>query len=63
MNELDMKSKDIISENIERIAELFPNVIVESVKGKSIDFDLLKQELSKEIVEANKEKYQLFIDF
>ena len=59
MNELDMKSKDIISENIERIAELFPNVIVESVKGKSIDFDLLKQELSKEIVEANKEKYQL----
>jgi len=59
MNKLDMKSKDIVNENIEKISELFPNVIVESEKGKSIDFDLLKQELSKEIVEGNKEKYQL----
>ena len=59
MNKLDMQSKDIVNENIERISELFPNVIVESETGKSIDFDLLKQELSKEIVEGNKEKYQL----
>ena len=59
MNKLDMESKDIVNENIEKISELFPNVIVESEKGKSIDFDLLKQELSKEIVEGNKEKYQL----
>ena len=59
MNKLDMESKDIVNENIEKIAELFPNVIVESENGKSIDFDLLKQELSKEIVEGNKEKYQL----
>ena len=59
MNRLDMESKDIVSENIERIAGLFPNVIVESEKGKTIDFDLLKQELSKEIIEGNKEKYQL----
>ena len=29
MNKLDMESKDIIDENIERISELFPNVIVE----------------------------------
>ena len=49
MNKLDMQSKDIVSENIERISEIFPNVIVESEKGKSIDFDLLRQELSKEI--------------
>ena len=54
-----MESKDIVNENIEKISELFPNVIVESEKGKSIDFDLLKQELSKEIVEGSKEKYQL----
>lgn len=59
MNKLDMESKDIVNENIEKISELFPNVIVEAEKGKSIDFDLLKQELSKEIVEGNKEKYQL----
>lgn len=59
MNKLDMQSKDIVSENIENISKLFPNVIVESEKGKSIDFELLKQELSKEIIEGNKEKYQL----
>lgn len=59
MNKLDMQSIDIVDENIERISELFPNVIVESANGKTIDFDLLKQELSKEIVEGAKEKYQL----
>ena len=59
MNKLNMESIDIVNENIEKIGNIFPNVIVESEKGKSIDFDLLKQELSKEIVEGNKEKYQL----
>ena len=59
MDKLDMKSVDITEANIEKIGNLFPNVIVESENGKSIDFDLLKQELSKEIVEGNKEKYQL----
>lgn len=59
MNKLDMQSIDIVDENIERISELFPNVIVESANGKAIDFELLKQELSKEIVEGAKEKYQL----
>lgn len=59
MNKLDMQSIDIVDENIEKISELFPNVIVESANGKTIDFDLLKQELSKEIVDGVKEKYQL----
>ena len=59
MNKLDMESKDIVDENIQKISELFPNVIVESNDGKTIDFDLLKQELSKDIVEGVKEKYQL----
>ncbi len=59
MDKLDMKSSDIVDENIEKIGNIFPNVIVESEKGKAIDFELLKQELSKEIVEGNKEKYQL----
>lgn len=54
-NKLDMKSKDIISENIEKISALFPNCVSE---GK-IDFDMLKQELSKDIIEDGKEKYQL----
>lgn len=59
MNKLDMESKDIVDENIQKISELFPNVIVESDTGKTIDFDLLKQELSKDIVDGVKEKYQL----
>ena len=59
MNKLDMKSKNIINENIQKISELFPNVIVESDTGKTIDFELLKQELSKDVVEGVKEKYQL----
>lgn len=59
MNKLDMESLNIIDENIEKIGNLFPNVIVESEKGKSIDFDLLKQELSNVLVDENKEKYQL----
>lgn len=59
MNKLDMESKNIVNENIEKISELFPNVIVESNTGKTIDFDLLRQELSNDIVEGVKEKYQL----
>ena len=59
MNKLDMESKNIVNANIQKISELFPNVIVESDTGKTIDFDLLKQELSKDIVEGVKEKYQL----
>lgn len=59
MNKIDMESKNIVNENIQKISELFPNVIVESNDGKTIDFDLLRQELSNDIVEGVKEKYQL----
>ena len=36
-----MESKNILSENIENIASLFPNALVESEDGKKIDFDIL----------------------
>lgn len=55
INKLDMQSKDIVSDNINKISELFPNCVSE---GK-IDFEMLKQELSKDIIEDGKEKYQL----
>lgn len=55
IHKLDMKSKDIVEDNISKISELFPNCISE---GK-IDFDMLKQELSKDIIDEGKEKYQL----
>ena len=59
MNKLDMKTMDMTVENIEKIGNIFPNVIVESANGHSIDFELLKQELSNVLVNENKEKYQL----
>ena len=54
-HELDMQSKNITNEHIAKISELFPNCIVE---GK-IDFEMLKQELSEDIIKESKEKYQL----
>lgn len=52
---LDLKSKDIIIDNINYIAARFPN----SVKEGKIDFEALKQDLSDEIIDIKKEKYQL----
>ena len=56
---LDSQSSNLINKNFELISELFPNCITESLDGQSIDFELLKQELSKDIVEGNKERYRL----
>ncbi len=58
-DKLDMTSPDLVSQNIEKIRTLFPNCVTESVNGLAIDFDQLKQELSKDIVEGNKERYRL----
>lgn len=59
-----MQSKNLVDENIEKIAKLFPNCITEGKdeNGKLtrlVDFDLLKQELSKDIIEGNDERYTL----
>ncbi|SHE13733.1 putative methyltransferase [Chlamydia abortus] len=64
MKKLTMKSVDLTQANIDKIAELFPNVITEArdEKGKikrAVDFDLLKQELFDVLVEGEKERYQL----
>ena len=64
MEKLKMHSPNFVDQNIAKIAELFPNCITESrnEKGelqKAIDFDLLKQELSAQIVEGPQERYQL----
>ena len=56
---LDMQSPNLVSQNIEKIAELFPNCVTEGENGKVIDFDLLKQELSEDIVSGTKERYRL----
>ncbi|MGL4183988.1 MAG: site-specific DNA-methyltransferase [Metamycoplasmataceae bacterium] len=62
-NKLNMKTKDISKENINKIKKLFPNVVTEYEKnGKielGIDFDLLKQELSDELIDERKERFQM----
>ena len=55
IKKLDMKSANIIHKNIEKIGQLFPHTLVD---GK-IDLNLLSQELSNEITDSKKEKYQL----
>jgi len=59
MDKLDLQTPNFSDKNIQKLSELFPNCVTESAEGKSIDFDLLKQELSNHIVEGNKERYQL----
>ena len=64
MKKLTMKSVDLTQANIDKIAQLFPNVITEArdEHGKikrAVDFELLKQELSDVLVEGEKERYQL----
>lgn len=58
-----MHTVDITESNIEKIGQLFPNCLTERIgeDGKVervIDFDQLRQELSKEIVEGPQERYQ-----
>lgn len=62
MDKMKFESADITAQNIEKIAELFPNCITETKDEngnlkKAINFDLLKQDLSKDIVDG-KECYE-----
>ncbi|WP_448389746.1 site-specific DNA-methyltransferase [Microbacterium aurum] len=66
MEKLKMHSPDLTERNIDRIAELFPTVITETIDAqgnpiRAIDFDMLRQELSDEVVvvEGAQERYQL----
>lgn len=61
---LKMETKDIAQSNIEKIQKLFPNCIKEAKDEKgisilAIDFDILKQELSSNLIDDKKERYQL----
>ncbi len=58
-----MQTTNIVDENIKKIGEMFPNCLTERLndEGKpeiAIDFDQLRQELSKDIVEGQEERYQ-----
>ena len=58
------EGKVLAASNLERIAELFPNVITESHDPEgnvttAVDFDLLRQELSDHVVDGPQERYRL----
>ncbi|MGD9909452.1 MAG: site-specific DNA-methyltransferase [Candidatus Izemoplasmatales bacterium] len=60
---LEMMSSNIIQENIDYIANKFPNALKEVIENgelvKKIDFDVLKQELSTEVIDDKQERYQM----
>lgn len=64
MQKSKMHTPDITDENIKKITTIFPNCVTEIQKNggvvRAIDFDQLKQELSKyPIVDGLEERYQL----
>ena len=64
MDKLKMQSENLVDGNIEKIEKLFPNCVTDGKDEngkvfKAVDFDLLKQELSKVIVDGNDERYTL----
>jgi adenine-specific DNA-methyltransferase len=59
IEKLDLRTPDFVNENIEKLAALFPQCVTETAEGKKIDFDLLRQELSHDIVEGHRERYRL----
>lgn len=61
---LKMHSPNLVDENIDKLTELFPNCITEAQNEqgeliKVVDFDLLRQELSRSLVEGGQERYRL----
>ena len=64
MDKLKLHSKDLTAENIEKLAALFPNCLTETKAEDgstkhAINFDLLRQELSSDLVEGPQERYRL----
>ena len=63
MEKLELGTTDLTQDNIGLIGELFPQVITEALNENGelkrvVDFDALKQELSGETVEGQRERYQ-----
>jgi len=64
MEKLKLHTPDLTAQNIDKLAQLFPNCVTETRDEKgnvtqAIDFDQLRQELSGSIVEGPRERYHL----
>ena len=63
MERIDTATPDLTQENIDRIAELFPDVVTEAIGEdgelrRAIDFDALRGDLADEVVDGQRERYQ-----
>ncbi len=63
-NKLKLHSPDLVQDNIDKIAAMFPNCVTEAADDegrlkRAIDFDQLRQELSDHVVEGPRERYHL----
>lgn len=65
MDKLKLHTPDLITENIQKLAALFPGCVTEAPDEqtgqltRSIDFDQLRQQLSDHIVDGPRERYHL----
>ena len=62
MNKMKFESPDLTSENIEKLAALFPNCVTEASDGhgkakRAVNFELLRQMLSPDVVDGD-ERYE-----
>ena len=64
IEKMKMQTRDGVADNISWIAEKFPNCVTEKIDAATgevklaVDFDMLRQELSSEVVEGKDERYQ-----
>ena len=68
MENLKMHTPDLAEKNYRKLAELFPNAITETITGydedgkaiieRAIDADVLRQEVTAQVVEGSQERYQ-----
>ena len=63
MDKLKMKSGDAVDRNVAKIAALFPHCVTERLNKDgepelAIDFDKLRAELSKDVLDEGEERYQ-----
>ena len=63
MEKLQMQTKDIASENFQKLAAMFPNAVTETIDEngeviRAIDADVLRQEISGQVVEGKEERYK-----
>lgn len=68
MDKLRMHTPNLADENFKKLAEMFPNAVTETITGyeedgkpiieRAIDTDVLRQEISAQVVEGAQERYQ-----